>query len=115
MAVGPSIDLSGWFGRAAGAGESRSAGGMVRTFAEALTGAEADAICGASYRKRSDERVTKRNGYRAREWDTRAGTIELALPIGSCFSYPRCSVIFSLNAVSSTVSVSCLSRPTLAT
>ena len=53
---------------------------MVKTFAEALMSAEADAICGAGYGERSDERVNSRNGYRQREWDTRAGTIELAIP-----------------------------------
>jgi putative transposase len=53
---------------------------MVKTFAEALMSAEADAICGAPYGQRSDERVNQRNGYRPREWDTRAGTIELAIP-----------------------------------
>jgi len=53
---------------------------MVKTFAEALMSAEADAVCGASYGVRSDERVNSRNGYRAREWDTRAGTVELAIP-----------------------------------
>jgi len=42
--------------------------------------AEADAICGASYGERSEQRVNSRNGYRARDWDTRAGTIELAIP-----------------------------------
>jgi len=40
----------------------------------------ADAACGAGYGERSDERVNSRNGYRAREWDTRAGTVELAIP-----------------------------------
>jgi putative transposase len=53
---------------------------MVKTFAEALMSAEADAICGAPYGERSDERTNQRNGYRAREWDTRAGTVELAIP-----------------------------------
>jgi putative transposase len=53
---------------------------LLKTFVEALMGAEADAICGAGYRVRSDERVNVRNGYRAREWDTRAGTMELAIP-----------------------------------
>jgi putative transposase len=28
----------------------------------------------------SPERVNSRNGYRQREWDTRAGTVELAIP-----------------------------------
>src|SRR5919199_3419430 len=53
---------------------------MVRTFAEALMSAEADAICGAPYGQRSEDRVNSRNGYRVREWDTRAGTVELAIP-----------------------------------
>jgi transposase-like protein len=53
---------------------------MVKTFAEALMSAEADAMCGAPYGERSDERTNQRNGYRAREWDTRAGTVELAIP-----------------------------------
>src|ERR687886_295213 len=53
---------------------------MAQTFAEALMSAEADAICGAPYGVRSDERTNQRNGYRPREWDTRAGTIELAIP-----------------------------------
>jgi transposase-like protein len=53
---------------------------MVKTFAQALMSAEADAICGAAYGQRSDERVNSRNGYRHREWDTRTGTIDLAIP-----------------------------------
>src|ERR1044071_7242272 len=53
---------------------------MVKTFAEALMSAEADAVCGAPYGERSDERVNQRNGYRHRDWDTRAGTVELAIP-----------------------------------
>lgn len=53
---------------------------MRRTFVDALMGAEADAVCGAPYGARSDERVNSRNGYRAREWDTRAGTLEVAIP-----------------------------------
>jgi putative transposase len=53
---------------------------MVQSVAEALMSAEADAICGAAYGERSPERVNTRNGYRDREWDTRVGTIELAIP-----------------------------------
>src|SRR3954468_22627080 len=53
---------------------------MVKTFADALMSAEADAVCGAGYGERSEQRVNSRNGYRAREWDTRAGTVELAVP-----------------------------------
>jgi putative transposase len=53
---------------------------MIKTFADALMSAEADAVCGAGYGERSSERVNSRNGYRGREWDTRAGTLELAIP-----------------------------------
>ena len=42
--------------------------------------AEADAVCGAGYGQRSPDRTNTRNGYRRRDWDTRAGTIELAIP-----------------------------------
>jgi transposase-like protein len=53
---------------------------MVQDFAEALMGAEAEALCGAGYGERTPARVNRRNGYREREWDTRVGTIELAVP-----------------------------------
>jgi putative transposase len=53
---------------------------MVKVFAEQLMGADADALCGAAYGERSPERTNRRNGYRERPWDTRAGTIALAVP-----------------------------------
>jgi transposase-like protein len=53
---------------------------MVKVFAEQLMGAEVDAVCGADYGERSEERVNRRNGYRERPWDTRAGTIALQVP-----------------------------------
>src|SRR5207253_2635156 len=34
----------------------------------------------AGYGERSPERVNRRNGYRERDWDTRVGSIELAVP-----------------------------------
>ncbi|MFF4827730.1 transposase [Streptomyces sp. NPDC001312] len=51
---------------------------MSRTFADALMSAEADALCNAEYGQVSDERVNHRNGFRPREWDTRAGTEPVA-------------------------------------
>jgi putative transposase len=53
---------------------------MVKMFAEQLMSAEADVRCGAEYGQVSEERVNRRNGYRTRDWDTRAGTVELAVP-----------------------------------
>jgi putative transposase len=41
---------------------------------------EASERAGAARYERSAERATYRNGYRPREWDTRVGTIELAIP-----------------------------------
>jgi putative transposase len=42
--------------------------------------AEVAAKIGAGLGERSPERTTHRNGYRPREWDTRVGSIELAIP-----------------------------------
>ncbi len=53
---------------------------MLTSFAQALMSAEADAVCGAGYGVRSPDRTNSRNGYRARDWDTRTGTVELAIP-----------------------------------
>ena len=53
---------------------------MIATLANAMMSAQADQVCGADYGQRSPERTNQRNGYRAREWDTRAGTVELAVP-----------------------------------
>ncbi|UWZ50331.1 transposase [Dactylosporangium aurantiacum] len=52
----------------------------MQTFAEALIPTEADAVCGAEHGERSDERVDQRNGDRQRDWDTRAGSVALAIP-----------------------------------
>ena len=53
---------------------------LLTTFINTLMSAEADAVCGAAYGTVSDERTNRRNGYRGREFDTRAGTLELAVP-----------------------------------
>jgi putative transposase len=53
---------------------------MLTTFINTLMSAEADAVCGAGYGEVSPERVNTRNGYRHREFDTRAGTLDVAIP-----------------------------------
>jgi len=53
---------------------------MVKAVTEVFMSAEASAVCGAPYRQPSDDRVNRRNGYRERRWDTRVGTIDLAIP-----------------------------------
>jgi putative transposase len=41
---------------------------------------EVSELIGAEHGERSEERLTHRNGYRPRRWDTRAGELELAIP-----------------------------------
>ena len=53
---------------------------MIKGFAQRMMDAEVEAVCGAGYGEVSPERVNSRNGYRRRDWDTRAGTVELAIP-----------------------------------
>jgi putative transposase len=45
-----------------------------------LMEAEVSAQIGAERYERSEERATQRNGYRQRAWDTRLGTVDLAIP-----------------------------------
>jgi putative transposase len=54
--------------------------GVVRSVVQDLMEGEISAQIGAERYERSEERVTQRNGYRLRSWDTRLGTLELAIP-----------------------------------
>ena len=47
---------------------------------EGIMDAEVSSRIGAEYGERSPERVTQRNGYRSRAWDTRVGTMDLHIP-----------------------------------
>jgi transposase-like protein len=53
---------------------------LLTVFINTLMSAEADAVCGAAYGSVSPDRTNRRNGYRSREFDTRAGTLDLAIP-----------------------------------
>jgi len=53
---------------------------LLGTVINALVSAEADAVCGAEYGSVSPDRTNRRNGYRHRDLDTRAGTIDVAIP-----------------------------------
>ena len=53
---------------------------MLTTFINTLLSADADQVCGASYGTVSQDRTNRRNGYRHRDFDTRAGTVDVAIP-----------------------------------
>jgi putative transposase len=78
--VETTMELSSWLRKQLEQASPDLLRAIVQDFAEALMGAEADALCGAPFGERSPDRVNKRNGYRERDWDTRVGTIELAVP-----------------------------------
>jgi putative transposase len=84
-----SMDLGTWLRQQleqAGEDQLRE---LVRTTAQALLSADVDRVCGADYGVVSDDRVNSRNGYRTRDWDTRVGTIQLAIPkLRKCSYFP---------------------------
>ena len=77
MASGQDVEPVSWLSGQLESASPNLLRAMVKTFADVLMGAEADAACGAAYGERGPERVNQRNGYWAREWDTRVGTVEL--------------------------------------
>ena len=52
----------------------------LRVLVEEIMEADVSSRTGAGYGERNPERVTQRNGYRSRAWDTRVGTMELQIP-----------------------------------
>jgi putative transposase len=53
---------------------------MIGFTAQRLMELEVETLTGAPLSSRTADRLTHRNGYRAREWETRAGTVELRIP-----------------------------------
>ena len=53
---------------------------MIGFAAERLMALEVGGLTGAGYGEKNAERLAQRNGYRERDWHTRAGTVELRIP-----------------------------------
>src|SRR5512134_2271437 len=68
---------------------------MIGFAAHRLMELEVQGLTGAGWGEKAAERLVRRNGYRDRSWETRAGTVELRIPKlrkGSyfpCFLEPR--------------------------
>lgn len=78
--VAPSMDAVRWLRQAVETADGDLLRELVQALVEALMSADASAICQAGYGERTPERQNVRNGYRHRRWDTRVGTIDLAIP-----------------------------------
>ena len=53
---------------------------MIGFVAQRLMELDVDNRCGAGHGERNEARTNSRNGYRERDWDTRAGTLALRIP-----------------------------------
>lgn len=78
--VNTNMDLMEWLRKQVEQADTDFLREAVSMMVGMLMDAEVSGICGADYMERSEKRTNSRNGYRNRQWDTRAGTVELSIP-----------------------------------
>jgi transposase-like protein len=78
--VNNTMDALEWLRKQLDGDENELLREMVREFAQRLMAAEVDALTGAGWGEQSPVRVNHRNGYWQRPFDTRVGSIDLAIP-----------------------------------
>jgi len=76
----PRMDLSTFVGKLLEEQDGDVLREGVRVLAQALMESEVTTMVGAERHERTEDRTGYRNGSRTRTWDTRVGTIELAIP-----------------------------------
>jgi putative transposase len=76
----PRMDLSAFVGKLLEEQDGDVLREGIRVLSQALMETEVAGLIGAERHERSAARAAYRNGYRTRTWDTRVGTIELAIP-----------------------------------
>ena len=76
----PRMDLTAFVGKLLEEQDGNVLRDGVRVLAQALMESEVTALVGAERHERSDDRTAYRNGTRVRSWDTRVGTVDLAIP-----------------------------------
>ncbi len=74
------VDPAGLLGEALADASPDLMRSLLQTMINALLSADADAVVGAEWGQRSDDRTAQRNGYRHRNLDTRVGTINVQIP-----------------------------------
>jgi len=74
------MDLSAFVGKRLEEQDGEVLREGIRVLSQALMETEVAGLIGAERHERSGDRTAYRNGYRTRTWDTRVGTIELAIP-----------------------------------
>jgi putative transposase len=74
------VELLEWLRKVVSEGDKDFLRDGMRMLVQTLMELEVEALTGAEYRERTAERLTSRNGYRDRLWDTQVGALDLRIP-----------------------------------